>query len=270
MVSNEITDCHLMVMPVFVCLYPCAPYNPNIHVPQNRHMSISVSPIGHIQTPYKEKFAIPRQPGLVKSALGIIQFNAEFNDPNYLRGIEQFSHLWLLFHFHQTAEQGFGPLVRPPRLGGNKKQGVFATRSTFRPNGIGMSVVEFVSVEQQQSQLSLTVRGVDLLDDTPILDIKPYVPYADNVTNVAGGIAQKSPELMPVELSSQALNQLALHKNTYPNLAALIQEVLSQDPRPAYHKNTEPTKTYGMNLYDLNIQWQVTNQQNLVLSIEKT
>ena len=232
-------------------------------------MTIDIQPIGNISTPYKEKFAIPRQPGLAKSAEGKITFFEGFNDPNYLRGIEQFSHLWLLFHFHQTADKGHSPLVRPPRLGGNKKLGVFATRSTFRPNSIGMSVVEFGSVSYQNNQLSLIVQGIDLLDGTPILDIKPYVPYADSIERASGGVAQHSPKLMEVTFTEQASCQLDLFESLYPKLAALIQEVLSQDPRPAYHKDSHSDKTYGMSLYDLNIQWQVINQKNVVFAIQK-
>jgi tRNA-Thr(GGU) m(6)t(6)A37 methyltransferase TsaA len=230
-------------------------------------MTINIQPIGKIHTPYKEKFAIPRQPGLAKSAEGEITFHEEFNDPNYLRGIEQFSHLWLLFHFHQTADKGHSPLVRPPRLGGNQKLGVFTTRSTFRPNSIGMSVVEFAAVSYENKQLSLTVKGIDLLDGTPILDIKPYVPYADSIPQASGGMAQHSPELMAVTFTKQANGQLKKLEQRYPALASLIQEVLSQDPRPAYHQHSHPDKTYGMTLYELNIQWQVMNQQNVVLTI---
>jgi len=231
-------------------------------------MTINIQPIGKIYTPFKEKFAIPRQPGLVKSAEGTIIFFDEFNDPNYLRGIDQFSHLWLLFHFHQTADKGHSPLVRPPRLGGNQKLGVFATRSTFRPNGIGMSVVEFGAVRYQNKQLMLTVKGMDLLDGTPIVDIKPYVPYADNIPQAWGGVAQHSPELMAVTFSEQALGQMSRLEQHYPVISTLIREVLSQDPRPAYHKDSHSDKTYGMTLYDLNIQWQVIDQQNVVLTIQ--
>jgi tRNA-Thr(GGU) m(6)t(6)A37 methyltransferase TsaA len=232
-------------------------------------MTLNLKPIAHINTPYKEKFAIPRQPGLAKSAIGKIIFNAEFNDPNYLRGIEQFSHLWLVFHFHQTAGQGYSPLVRPPRLGGNQKLGVFATRSNFRPNNIGLSVVAFESVEFSNKQLVLTVKGVDLLDATPILDIKPYVPYADHIADACGGIAQNSPELMPVEFTQQALHDLSQAKSKHPEIDLLITQVLSQDPRPAYHHKTQPDKTYGLTLYNLNIQWKVINAQNMVLSVQK-
>jgi tRNA-Thr(GGU) m(6)t(6)A37 methyltransferase TsaA len=232
-------------------------------------MTINMHPIATICTPYKEKFAIPRQPGLAKSAKGEIVFLEAFNDPNYLRGIEQFSHLWLLFHFHQTADKGFSPLVRPPRLGGNQKLGVFATRSTFRPNGIGMSVVEFDEVSYQNKQLKLTVKGIDLLDGTPILDIKPYVPYADNIPQALGGIAQDCPELMAVIFSEPAKEQIQKLESSYPALNSLIVEILSQDPRPAYHQNSHPDKIYGMTLYDLNIQWQVVKQQNVVMTIQK-
>jgi len=232
-------------------------------------MSVNIQPIGTIRTPYKEKFAIPRQPGLAKSAIGEITFSKEFNDPNYLRGIEQFSHIWLLFHFHQTAEKGHTPLVRPPRLGGNQKLGVFATRSTFRPNAMGMSVVEFAAVSYHNKQLKLTVKGIDLLDGTPILDIKPYVPYADNLPQAFGGLAQHSPELMAVIFTEQAKGQLQTLESDYPAINSLILEVLSQDPRPAYHQNSHPDKTYGMTLYDLNIQWHVIKQQNVVLTIQK-
>jgi tRNA-Thr(GGU) m(6)t(6)A37 methyltransferase TsaA len=229
-------------------------------------MSISIDPIGVIHTPYKQKFAIPRQPGLVKSAIGEVHFTGEFNDANYLRGIEQFSHLWLLFRFHQTADQGHTPLVRPPRLGGNKKMGVFATRSTFRPNGIGMSVVEFVSVDWSNAQLTLRIKGMDLLDQTPILDIKPYVPYADSVSQAQGGYAQSAPSAMPVVFAPSVKSALLKAEQQRPKLTQLIEQVLNQDPRPAYKQ--QPEKIYAMSLYEFNIKWQVTEQVAHVLAIE--
>ncbi|WP_158967384.1 tRNA (N6-threonylcarbamoyladenosine(37)-N6)-methyltransferase TrmO [Paraglaciecola sp. L3A3] len=232
-------------------------------------MSLDIKPIGLIRTPYKQKFAIPRQPGLVKSAVGTILFTSEFNDPNYLRGIEQFSHLWLLFHFHQTADKGHSPLVRPPRLGGNEKLGVFATRSTFRPNSIGMSVVEFDSVQFKNKQLNLQVRGIDLLDNTPILDIKPYIPYADNIENAQGGFANQAPSCMQVKFSLDATQQINAYVKQYPQLEILISQVLQQDPRPAYRNKQELEKVYGMTLYEFNIQWQVSENCNHVLNIEK-
>src|SRR5690554_2357523 len=146
----------------------------------------SIISIGYIESPYRQKFAIPRQPGLVKSARGAIRLENEFAHPDCTRGLEEFSHLWVQFIFHETQAQGWKPLVRPPRLGGNEKRGVFATRSTFRPNAIGLSVVELVEV-QLSPKPKLIVRGLDLLDGTPIIDIKPYLPYADAIPNARGG-----------------------------------------------------------------------------------
>ena len=233
-------------------------------------MPLTQQPIGLMHSPYKQKFAIPRQPGLVKSAVGSIEFLADYADPNALRGIEQFSHLWLIFQFHHTTDQGWTPMVRPPRLGGNKKLGVFATRSTFRPNNMGLSVVEFDSVEHKNGKLWLHVRGMDLLDGTPILDIKPYVPYADSISAATGGFAQQAPSLMAVNFSPRALSQLQRLRSRYPQFQTLISDVLAQDPRPAYQHNSPDEKTYGMNLYEFNIQWQVVNGACEVIDIQET
>lgn len=232
-------------------------------------MSLSLSPIAFIKTPYKEKFAIPRQPGLVE-AEGVIEFVNEFNDPNLIRGIEQFSHLWLIFQFHQTAEQGWSPLVRPPRLGGNKKVGVLATRSTFRPNNLGMSVVEFVDCHFEKGQLRMRVKGMDLLDNTPIIDIKPYVPYSDSLDQAKGGFAGQAPAAeMLTEFSPRALSQLATAQKKLPAFKNFIEQVLAQDPRPAYQKNNTSERIYGMQLHDYNIRWQVINNTNKVLDLEQ-
>lgn len=233
------------------------------------NMTIPLQAIGIIHTPFKQKFAIPRQPGLAKHIQGRIVFSDGYADPNCLRGIEQFSHLWLIFQFHQTAEQGWSPLVRPPRLGGNKKLGVYATRSTFRPNNMGLSVVGFVGVEHHQGKLTLVVSGIDLLDGTPILDIKPYIPYADSLPHASGGFAQLQPPLMAVNFSQHALTQLRHWQKDYPLLQATICDVLAQDPRPAYQRNSEQDKIYGMSLYALNIQWQVSNNQCEVIDIQQ-
>ncbi len=226
-------------------------------------------PIAHIQTPYKEKFAIPRQPRLADAAEGEIHFCADYADPNSLRGIEGFSHLWLLFHFHQTAEQGWSALVRPPRLGGNSKQGVYATRSTFRPNPIGMSLVSFGGIEQRGNQTILKVGGVDLVDGTPILDIKPYLPWAESLPGAEGGFASEEPELMQVEFSAASQAQLQALNNPPAQLELLITQVLSQDPRPAYQKGKQSERVFGVRLYDYNVRWQVHGQINLVVAIEK-
>ena len=231
-------------------------------------MSLTLSAIATIRTPYKEKFAIPRQPGLVTAAEGVIEFGAPYNDPNLIRGIEQFSHLWLIFQFHHTSEQGWSPLVRPPRLGGNEKMGVLATRSTFRPNNMGLSVVEFVKSEFKHGQLTLVVKGVDLVDGTPVFDIKPYVPYADALPHAQAGYAADAPcDDLPTDFSEQAKRTLAGLTDTIPHFEILIQQVLAQDPRPAFHKSQSSDREYGMRLYDFNIRWQVIAQRNVVTDI---
>jgi len=151
----------------------------------------SLNTIGIIESPYKEKFAIPRQANLVTAAKGRVLLTGQQNNLDIIRDIEQFSHLWLLFIFHGTQAQGWKPLVRPPRLGGNKKTGVLATRSPFRPNPVGMSVVKLDKVSTNKQQIILYISGLDLLDGTPIFDIKPYIPYSDAITTAQSGYAQK-------------------------------------------------------------------------------
>lgn len=231
-------------------------------------MTVELSPIATIYTPYKQKFAIPRQPNLVDAAKGEIVFAKGFTDPNMLRGIEQFSHLWLIFYFHQTATQGWTPTVRPPRMGGNQKLGVLATRSTFRPNGLGLSVVAFAGIRKHKGGVSLLVKGVDLLDGTPIIDIKPYVPWADAISSATGGFADQAPAQMPVRFSQRAQQQLKYYQAIYTTLEQLIEQVLAQDPRPAYKAKHSGEQSFGMSLYDLNIRWQVIESQNVVQSIE--
>ncbi|MEQ3515049.1 tRNA (N6-threonylcarbamoyladenosine(37)-N6)-methyltransferase TrmO [Pseudoalteromonas sp. BZB3] len=229
-----------------------------------------IEPVGFIQSPYKQKFAIPRQPRLVPEAKAKLIFSKEFSREEFVRGIEEFTHLWLLFRFHETADKGYSALVRPPRLGGNEKKGVFATRATFRPNGIGMSAVKLEGVEYKNGQLALLLSGIDLLDGTPIIDIKPYLPYSDAMPEASAGFADTRPEtLMTVEFSKKATEFLA--KQSDKSLPEFIANVLKQDPRPAYKKQKTGTQTYGMNLYHYNIRWQVDGEHNLVteISIER-
>ena len=184
-----------------------------------------------------------------------------------MRGIEEFSHLWLLFRFHETADKGYSPLVRPPRLGGNARKGVFATRATFRPNAIGMSAVELLGVNYQHGQLSLRLGGIDLLDGTPIIDIKPYLPYSDAMMDASAGFADTRPHTqMSVSFSEQAQSVI---DNSDPALVLerFITQVLQQDPRPAYKKSQAGVQHYGMTLYDFNIRWQVDGEHNHVLEI---
>ncbi|TGV20510.1 tRNA (N6-threonylcarbamoyladenosine(37)-N6)-methyltransferase TrmO [Pseudoalteromonas sp. MEBiC 03607] len=225
--------------------------------------------VGHIQSPYKQKFAIPRQPRLVPEAKAKLVFSRDFNREEFVRGLDEFSHIWLLFRFHETADKGYSAMVRPPRLGGNERKGVFATRATFRPNAIGMSAVKLQGIEYKNGQLSLLLSGIDLLDGTPILDIKPYLPYSDAMTDATAGFADTRPETdMSVEFSDEAL--AFIEKQTeQPELKAFISNVLKQDPRPAYKKQRDSEQSYGMTLYDFNIRWHVKDNHNTVISIEK-
>jgi len=227
--------------------------------------------IGHVHSPYKEKFAIPRQPGLVTAAKGFISLIDNANNEELVRGIEQFSHLWVLFIFHGTQGQGWKPLVRPPRLGGNKKLGVLATRSTFRPNPIGMSVVKLESIKHTNKQVVINISGFDFLDKTPIVDIKPYVPYSDSIENAQAGFAQKHPQQeLSIIFSKEAQQDVDKYQHEYSELSLFIEQVLIQDPRPAYKKQQKDDKVYGMKLYDFNIMWQVqSNVEIKVLSISK-
>ncbi|MBQ4799756.1 tRNA (N6-threonylcarbamoyladenosine(37)-N6)-methyltransferase TrmO [Pseudoalteromonas sp. MMG006] len=229
----------------------------------------SISAIGHIQSPYKQKFAIPRQPRLVPEAKAKLIFTPEFNREEFVRGIDEFTHIWLLFRFHETADKGFSAMVRPPRLGGNERKGVFATRATFRPNAIGMSAVKLEGIEYKNGQLSLLLAGIDLLDGTPIIDIKPYLPYSDAMQDASAGFADTRPETqMSVEFTSEVTNFIE-QQTQYTDLLNFISNVLKQDPRPAYKKQKDGEQSYGMTLYDYNIRWQVNGEHNVVTSIEK-
>lgn len=226
--------------------------------------------IGRIHSPYAQKFAVPRQPGLVTAAQASIELLGEAATADSVRGLEQFSHIWVMFIFDQTHQQGWKPLVRPPRLGGNQKLGVFATRSTFRPNPIGLSVVELKGIRNEQGRIFIDVTGGDWVNGTPVIDIKPYVPYADAPPHAQGGFAHEQPDAtLTTEFSDTAKQQLAHLQLHYPQLELLIQQVLAQDPRPAYQRENASNKEYGMSLYDLNIRWTVQNQQNHVISISK-
>ncbi len=219
-----------------------------------------LTPIAIIRTPFPEKFSVPRQPGLAPSALAQVELVGNYQHVQAIEGIEQFSHLWLTFEFHQHSS--WQERVRPPRLGGNEQLGVFATRSPFRPNQLGLSVVELVAVETEP-KVVLTVRGADLVDNTPIVDIKPYIPYVDAISDARAGFAQHKPEeSLEVIFLEAAESTLIRESERAPELKTLITEVLSQDPRPAYHKLQENQRNYGTALLNYNIRWYV--QQNTV------
>lgn len=225
--------------------------------------------IGVIRSPYKEKFAVPRQPGLVKSGGGELHLIAPYNQADAVRGLEAFSHLWLLFIFHQTMEGGWRPTVRPPRLGGNARMGVFATRSTFRPNPIGMSLVELKGIRCQGEQVILDLGSLDLVDGTPVVDIKPYLPFAEALPEAKASYAQQAPQAtMPVGFTPELAQSLPQLEKRYPHLRQFIVEVLAQDPRPAYRQQEEAGKEYAVWLLDFNVRWRVTEAGFEVFALE--
>jgi tRNA-Thr(GGU) m(6)t(6)A37 methyltransferase TsaA len=214
-------------------------------------MHHSVSPVGFVRSCFKEKFAIPRQPHLAPAARGVLELVPPFDQGDAVQGLEQVSHVWLLFLFHQALEQTPRLKVRPPRLGGNQSMGVFATRATHRPNGIGQSVVQLEKVEPGRLWLS----GIDLLDGTPVLDIKPYVPYADCVDSARNDMASQAPALIPVHWADSALLQAHEHAARLAEpVVQLIEQCLAQDPRPAYQKPA-PEREYGARLWDVDVRW---------------
>lgn len=227
------------------------------------------APIGVIRSPYKEKFAIPRQPGLICDGGGTLELLPPYNQPDAVRGLEGFSHLWVIFVFHQTMDGGWRPTVRPPRLGGNARVGVFATRSTFRPNPIGMSLVELHGIETRNG-VRLKLGSLDLVEGTPVLDIKPYLPFAESQPQASAGFAQQAPAAdMPVIFSADALAQIAQRQRDYPHLARFIRQVLAQDPRPAYRRDSEENRIYAVHLLDFNLRWQVKNGVCEVIGLDE-
>jgi len=220
--------------------------------------TLEFEPIGYIHSCYQEKFGIPRQPGLVTATKSQLILNKEF-DQESVRGLDGFSHIWLQFVFHGNKQQEWKSLVRPPRLGGNKKVGVFASRSTFRPNPIGMSVVELIEINNKKSRVVLSLEGCDLLNNTPILDIKPYLPYVDAIPKALGGFAQEKPDSsLQVYFSDIAAVQCKdASIRLGENIELVISQILALDPKPSYQRNEQNfDRIYRMKLYDFDLSWQ--------------
>ncbi|MFP4263532.1 MAG: tRNA (N6-threonylcarbamoyladenosine(37)-N6)-methyltransferase TrmO [Halomonas sp.] len=212
---------------------------------------ITLSPIGVIESDFPDKFGVPRQPGLAPSARATLRLLPPYDDPLAVRGLEAFSHLWLTFRFHASPER-WTPLVRPPRLGGNRKVGVFASRSTHRPNRLGLSLVELLAVELGDG-VRLSLAGTDLVSGTPVLDIKPYLPWAEARPEARAGFAPEAPRRLAVRFGPEAEAALAARKDA-ASLRALISEVLAQDPRPAYRRG-DAARTYGVRLRDVDVRF---------------
>ncbi|HSP31954.1 MAG TPA: tRNA (N6-threonylcarbamoyladenosine(37)-N6)-methyltransferase TrmO [Halomonas sp.] len=221
--------------------------------PDSEHFTLT--PIGHVISDYPDKFGIPRQPGLAPAANARLVLTAPYNDPLTVRGLEAFSHLWLTFIFHHSPER-WTPLVRPPRLGGNRKVGVFASRSTHRPNRLGLSLVRLAGIDTQHG-VALQLQGCDLVSGTPVVDIKPYLPWAESHPDAQAGFAPLAPALINVTFHPAALDIVAKRQDG-ATLHALIEQVLSQDPRPAYkQKEADADRLYGVRLRDVDVKFRV-------------
>ena len=225
-------------------------------------MTINIHPIARMHSDFATKFGIPRQSGLVEELRSTIVFEPEYRNDDALRGISEFSHLWIIWQFSEAVRQGWSPTVRPPRLGGNTRMGVFATRSPFRPNNLGLSCVQLLGVEHTQEYGTvLRVGGADLMDGTPIFDIKPYIPYGDCKPEATGGFTDRTGDfLLQVEFPPALLEKLPEDKRQ----AAI--GVLSHDPRPTYQRS--PERVYGLSFAGCNIRFTVNETQLTVLEVE--
>lgn len=219
--------------------------------------------IANIHSDFPTKFGIPRQSGLVEELTAKIVFTPDYRAPEAVRGLEDFSHIWLIWQFSKAVREHWSPTVRPPRLGGNTRMGVFATRSPFRPNAIGLSCVRLLKVEPNTPEGPvLTVAGADLMDGTPILDIKPYIPYADCQPEATGGFTDTAGDfLLKVEFPPELLSMVPEDRRE-----ALI-GVLRHDPRPSYQRNAE--RVYGMEFAGVNVRFKVAEDTLLVVDCEK-
>ena len=226
-------------------------------------METTIQVIARMHSDFSTKFGIPRQSGLVEELRSTIVFEPEFRNPDALRGIEEFSHLWIIWQFSEAVRQGWSPTVRPPRLGGNTRMGVFATRSPFRPNNLGLSSVKLLGVEHTQKYGTvLHVGGADLMDGTPIFDIKPYIPYGDSHPEATGGFTDRAGKfLLTVDFPQELLNKLPAEKHS----AAI--GVLSHDPRPSYQE--EPERIYSMRFADFDVRFQVQEGVLTVVAMDE-
>lgn len=223
--------------------------------------------IGIVHSCYKEKFGIPRQPALVASP-ATIEIELAYSKDEAFRELESFSHIWVVFVFHEIKNGQWKSTVRPPRLGGNKRIGVFASRSMFRPNPIGLSVVELKSVERKDNRIILNIIGGDFLDCTPVIDVKPYIPYADSIDTTKAGYAIDKPEVkLQVDFSDEADIEIGNAENKYPKLKNIIIEILQLDPRPAYQGTKQTKNEFAIKLYDYDLKWFIENERVIVTSL---
>ena len=223
---------------------------------------MNITPIAHIRTDFGSKFGVPRQSGVVDELRARIVFEPAYRNPDALRGMEDFSHLWLIWHFSEVKQEGWSPTVRPPRLGGNTRMGVFATRSPFRPNPLGLSSVRIVGIDLHTPEGPvITVAGPDLMDGTPIFDMKPYIAYADSHPDAKGGFIEGLTD-RSVQVVCDESHLTPLPEETRKSLLA----VLAHDPRPTYQN--DPDRVYGMEFAGHNVRFTVADGVLTVVEIE--
>lgn len=226
-------------------------------------MKAEIQAIARMKSDFPTKFGIPRQSGLIEELRSTIVFEPEYRNPDALRGIDGYSHLWLIWQFSQAVRQDWSPTVRPPRLGGNIRMGVFATRSPFRPNSLGLSCVRLLGVEDtKEFGTVLHVGGADLMDGTPIFDIKPYIPYSDSHPEALGGFTDRAGEFLLDVVFPPHLLEMIPHQKQNAAIG-----ILRHDPRPSYHH--DPQRIYGLPFAGFNIRFQVTGQTLTVVEIDR-
>ncbi|MDO5546399.1 MAG: tRNA (N6-threonylcarbamoyladenosine(37)-N6)-methyltransferase TrmO [Eubacteriales bacterium] len=226
-------------------------------------MKAEIQTIARMRSDFPTKFGIPRQSGLVEELRSTILFEPDYRNPDALRGIEGYSHLWLIWQFSAAVRQDWSPTVRPPRLGGNTRMGVFATRSPFRPNSLGLSCVRLLGVEDtKEFGTVLHVGGADLMDGTPIFDIKPYMPYSDSHPDALGGFTDHAEDfLLDVEFPPYLLAQIP------PQKQQALLGILRHDPRPSYQR--DPQRIYGLPFAGFDIRFRVTDQTLTIVEVAK-
>ncbi len=236
-------------------------------------MQIDINPIGIIHSCFKEKFGIPRQPGLVKDAQATLELLPEYAREEAVRELDGFSHIWIVFIFHKAQSGDWTPMVRPPRLGGNKKVGVFASRSPFRPNPVGLSAVKLEKIETEKGKVLLHLSGIDILDQTPVIDIKPYLPYSDIISSATGGFALSKPATgIEVDFLPDVIEIIKHEEKKIPDLKTIMTQVLENDPRPAYYSSAkhDPEKIFGIKIFIFDMKWTFEKNKITVIDLVKT
>ena len=221
---------------------------------------IFIEPIGYIENDYKEKFGIPRQSGLSESVISRVIFEDEYKDQNYFKDIQEFSHIWLIWYFSDVNKKNIKPTVRPPKLGGNRRVGVFASRSPFRPNRIGISCVKLIKVDFGYKRITLYVTGADLMNGTPIIDVKPYLPYTDSRPDATNGFALDDINgLLDIKCNDELLMKIPF------DIVDGLFETLKHDPRPSYQNDSE--RIYGMTYGDMQVKFKVDGKELTITDI---